>query len=152
MPIKGSIGSNIYHRNEFAFNVAGIGDLTVISVSEIEQNLQTVTLSDRTVVTGGSTEAFEIDVVTPAGNNAEQAKWQQWYLDSQHPAEPTYKKTVTIVRESAELPLSKTMVYTLEGVFIRKRMDSDFDMDNEGEDARVTWTLSVDDVTVTHTN
>jgi len=145
MPLKGSIDADHFPRNEYIMQVVGLPSLTMTKIGEFEQELEVATLSDRRVVTGGSTKAIEVDVETPAHHTVEQATWESWYLQSQFPASPGYKKvaTLTLVSSTGQ----KLSSWILEGVFPRKRKLTDLDMENEGEDARVTWTLSIDDWT-----
>lgn len=146
MPVKTAIGDNILSQNEYEFNV-GSRKLTVISVSDFDVNLETVTLPDRSVVTGGSTQAFEIDVVVPTHHSEEMRYWEQWFKDSQFhdkvQAKFDYKKAVTIIQKRTHTGTSSRTIF-LGGVFPRKRMDTGLDMENEGDMARTTWTLSVD--------
>ena len=146
MPVKTAIGDNILSQNEYEFRV-GTQKLTVISVGDFDVNLETVTLPDRSVVTGGSTQAFEVDVVVPTHHASEMSFWEQWFKDSQFhdsvSAAPNYKKTVTIIQKRTHTGTKSRAIF-LSGVFPRKRMDTGLDMENEGDMARTTWTLSVD--------
>jgi hypothetical protein len=145
MPVKGTIGTDHLPRNKFRLNVVGVGiPLTVQKFGESEQEIEVATLSDRVVVSGGNTTAFEVDVETPTHHYAEQAAWQAWYNDSKGDTALNYKKpaVLTLISSSGIVKSS----WVLKGVFPRKRKISDFDMDNEGEDTRTTWTLSIDEM------
>jgi hypothetical protein len=145
MPVKGTIGTDHLPRNKYVLNVVGIGvPLTCTKVGETEQELEVATLSDRVVVSGGNTTAFEVDVETPAHHYIEQAAWQKWYDDSTGDTALDYKKPAVLTLISSSGIVKNSWI--LKGVFPRKRKLSDLDMENEGEDARVTWTLSVDEM------
>lgn len=145
MPVKGSIATDHLPRNKYKLDVVGIGiPLTCTKIGETEQELEVATLSDRRVVSGGNTTAFETDVETPTHHYAEQQAWQQWYDDSTGDTALNYKKPATLSLYSSSGLVKRTWI--LKGVFPRKRKLSDLDMENEGEDARTTWTISVDEM------
>ncbi len=145
MPVKGSIGTDHLPRNKFKLNVVGIGiPLTCIKVGETEQELEVATLPDRRVVSGGNTTAFETDVETPAHHYIEQGAWQAWLDDCVGDTALNYKKPATLTLISSSGIVKATWI--LKGVFPRKRKLTDLDMENEGEDSRVTWTLSIDEM------
>lgn len=144
MPAKGTIRADHIPNNKFSLLVAGMPPLTAIKVSGIEEELETVTLPDRTVASGGNTKATEATVETPAHHVVEQAAWEAWYASSQDPVLPTYKRVATLVQQSGSGAIVRA--WTLTGVFPRKRGLSDQDMASEGDMAIVTWTISIDDV------
>jgi hypothetical protein len=145
MPLKGSIGTDHFPRNKYLLEVVGIGvSLTCTKIGELEQELEKATLSDRRVVSGGNTKALETDVETPAHHAAEQAAWETWYSDSQINTAVDYKKPATLTLVSSSGLVLKSWILT--GVFPCKRKQSDLDFENEGEDTRITWTISIDDM------
>lgn len=145
MPIKGTIGTDHFPKNNFLVQVSGIAtDLTVISIGDLEQELETATLSDRRVVSGGNTKAFEFDMVMPSHHLIEQKAMEVWWRDSQQPVALDYKKPVTITMFSNSGTVVKS--WGLAGVFTKKRHQTGFDMENEGEDGRATWTMSCDEI------
>jgi hypothetical protein len=145
MPIKGSIATDHLLSNEYVFEVTGLPvQLTIQKIGELEQELEKVTLSDRRVVTGGSTKALETEVETPTHHFAEQAVWEQWHVDSKFPAKPNYKKTVTLSMLSSTGLQIKSWILT--GVFPFKRKTSELEMASEGKDVRTTWMISIDEV------
>ena len=144
MPLKGTVGADHFPRNEFALEVVGLPKLTALKVTGLDTALNKATLSDRRVVSGGITDASEVEVETPSHHHSEQAVWEQWWRDSQFPVKPDYKKGVTLTLFTSQgLPLR---VWHLQGSFPSSRGISELDMSNEGEDVRTTWTLSVDEV------
>jgi hypothetical protein len=146
MPIKGTVGTDHFPRNKFSLEVVGIPvSLTILSVGELETELETATLSDRRMVSGGNTKALETDVVTPAHHSQEQFAWEKWFTDSQLDTALDYKKPATLSLVSSSGLVVKSWILT--GVFPTKRKMSDLDMENEGEDTRITWTLSIDEMT-----
>lgn len=142
MPLKGTIDPDHMPKNLFSIRVPGISiELTAISVGSLEQELETVTLPDRVVVSGGNTRAGETDIVTPAHHRAEQDAWEAWYSEGKiQPVSPTYRKTL-IVTESSNTGLN-LRAWLLGGAFLKKRTPSEKDMENEGEDSRITWTVA----------
>lgn len=145
MPIKGTIATDHFPRNNYRLEVPGLGtDLTVISTSDFEEELETATLADRRMVSGGNTQAFEIDVVMPSHHRTEQAAMEKWYNDSKQPVAIDYKKpaTLNLISNSGTVVES----WSLSGTFPKKRMLTGADMENEGESMRTTWTLCVDEM------
>ena len=143
MPIKGTIGTDHYPKNEYSFAVVGLPPLTVTKIGELETELETADLPDRRVVTGGNTKALESDFETPSHHDLEQALWEKWFSDSQFPAAPDYKKTGVLSLISSQG--LKIQSWTLFGVFPKKRSVSEQEMANEGEPTMTTWTLSIDE-------
>jgi hypothetical protein len=144
MPAKGTIKADHIPINKFQLLVAGLPPLTVIKVSGIEEELEVVELPDRTMASGGNTKATEADVETPAHHVVEQAAWESWYAQAQDPVVPTYKRTATLLQQSLSGAIQRT--WTLTGVFPKKRGLPDLDMGNAGDQAVITWALSIDDV------
>ncbi len=144
MPPKGTIQQDHLPRNRFVLGVAGAPPLTAIAVTGLEQELETAELPDRTAVTGGNRGVFEIEVVMPAHHAVEQAFMESWWeLALQPPFVAAYKLPVTLTEFSSTG--LQVVSYLLQGVFPKKWAHTDHEMDNEGEDHRITWTLSVDD-------
>jgi len=144
MPLKGTVATDHFPRNKYTLEVVGLPDLTCLKIGELETELEKATLSDRRVVSGGNTKALETDVETPGHHAAEQFAWETWFSDGQNDTAPDYKKPATLVLQSSSGLILKS--WMLIGCFVCKRKGSDLDMENEGEDWRVTWTLSIDEV------
>ncbi len=142
--MKGTIQPDHIAVNKYNFSVLGLVELTAVEISGIEDELETVTLPDRTVASGGNRGTTEFDITIPLHHAAEQAAMELWFRESQDPVSPTYKKpcTMTFVSVSG----SGRRGFTLIGVFPKKRALPDLEMENEGEMASVVWTMSADDV------
>jgi len=146
MPLKGSVATDHFPRNKYLLEVVGLGkSLTCLKIGELEVELEKITLSDRRVVSGGNVKALETDVETPSHHVTEQAAWEAWFIDGQNDTALDYKKAATLSLISSSGLVIRSWILT--GVFVCKRKMSDLDMDNEGEDHRTTWTLSIDEVT-----
>ena len=151
MALKGVIDQDHIQRNSFLLIIIGMPPMNIISVGSLEQELQNVTLPDRRQVTGGATTPLEVDVTTPEHHSVEQAAWEVWFRLAKEPVLVTsttgilaYKRSGTLLKYSSTGEISMSRI--LRGVFPTKRSESDLDMENDGEDSRVTWTLSIDDV------
>lgn len=145
MAAKGTIKPDHIPVNKYELLIAGVaGHFTILTISGIEEELETVELPDRTRVSGGNTKAVEFEVTTPAHHFIEQAAWELWYKEGQDPVFPTYKKVGTLLMLSISGATLRS--YSLAGVFITKRGLPDLEMENEGEQAVITWGLSADDV------
>lgn len=142
--MKGEIQPDHMPVNNFSLKVIGLLDLTAVTISGIDDELQTVDLPDRTVASGGNRAATEFDVGIPAHHTAEIAAMEAWYIESQDPITPTYKKPCTLIMNS--LSGAKSRTYTLVGVFPKKRATPDLDMGADGDMAVITYTMSVDNI------
>lgn len=118
-------------RNNFVLRVTGLPAFTLIEMSGIEEELDTVDLPDRTAASGGHTKQFEFTFSIPAHHRAETSAMYRWYQDCQEPVAPNYKKdcVLTIMSISGIQRLS----YVIEGVFLCKWKTSDNEAANEGE-------------------
>lgn len=142
--MKGIIKPDHMPVNKFTLKVAGLIDLTTITVSGIEDELQTIDLPDRTKASGGNRSATEFDIAIPLHHAVEMAAMELWFRESQDPITPTYKKPCTLTMES--LSGNSTRSYTLIGVFPTKRALPDLDKNDDGEMAMATWSMSADDI------
>lgn len=142
--MKGAIQPNHMSTNKYQLLVLGLPPLTPTEVSGIEDELETTTLPDRTVASGGNRGASEMEISLPMHHLVEQAAMEVWFKESQDPVLPSYKKVATLIHKSISGAVLKT--YSLIAVFPKKRSLPDLEMQNEGELAVVKWTLSIDDV------
>lgn len=142
--MKGAIQADHMPLNKFQLLVAGLPPLTMITVGSLEDELQTVDLPDRTKASGGNRGTVEFDVTMPAHHLIEQAAMEAWFAEGQDPVSPTYKKVATLVMMSNTSTVLRS--FSLDGLFVAKRMTPEFDMNNEGEMSIITWTMMADNV------
>ena len=142
--MKGKIKPDHMPVNKYELIVIGLPPFTPVTVSGIEDELQTVDLPDRTKASGGNRGPSEVVITLPMHHLAEQAAMEIWFAESQDPVSPTYKKIGTLIHKSNSGQVFRS--YTLKDVFPSKRSLPELDMANEGEQAVVEWTLQVDDV------
>lgn len=141
--MKGVINEGHIPVNNWQLLVIGGPPLTIIEQSGFEDELKTVTLPDQTVATGGTRNPVEFDITMPAHHTAEQVFMEAWFLESQDPVSPTYKKVATSIDFDIHGEVART--WSLIGLFPKKRVTSDKDMNDDGEMATVVWTMSADD-------
>jgi len=141
--MKGVIKEDHISTNNFELLIIGLPPITPISVSGLEDELQTVQLPDRTNVSGGNRGPSEFDVAIPMHHTIERAAMELWYLEGQDPVSPTYKKPGTLIFKKISGAIGAS--FTLLGAFVKKRALPDAEMEGEGEMATVTYTISVDD-------
>lgn len=142
--MKGAIQPDHVALNNYEFLVIGLIPITLTRVGGIEDELETVTLPDRTVASGGNRGPTEFEIDVPLHHTIEVAAMELWYRESQDPVLPTYKKPCTIIYKSVSGNIQRN--FTLIGVFPKKRELPEMEMENEGEMGVVTWTMSADDV------
>lgn len=143
--MKGSINPGHIPVNKYRLQIVGLPKLTPVTVSGIEEELQTTDLPDRTKASGGNTGPSEVTIAIPAHHSIEIAAMEQWFADSQDPVAPNYKKNGSLRMQSVAL-IGADRTINLVGVFPTKRKMPDLEMANEGEMASYEWTLSVDQV------
>ena len=144
MSVKGTLGPDHIPVNKYSLLVVGVPEITVLSVSGIEEEIDTVDLPDRTKASGGQTQAIEFEITTPTHHTTEQAAMEAWFQESQDPVLPTYKKVGTLVMTSLSGEIVRS--HSLVGLWPMKRALPELDLSNEGELAITTWTLCADDI------
>ncbi|RLE17973.1 MAG: hypothetical protein DRJ65_22035 [Acidobacteria bacterium] len=142
--MKGAIKPDHMPVNKYDFIILGMPSFTPITVSGIENELQTVDLPDRTKASGGNRNPSEVTVTFPMHHLAEQAALELWFAESQDPVSPTYKKVGTLIHKSNSGQTFRS--YTMDGIFPSKQSLPELNMDNEGEQAVVEWTFQIDDL------
>jgi hypothetical protein len=142
--MKGEIQTDFMPVNKYELQVLGLVKLVAVTISGIEDELETIDLPDRTKGTGGQRKATSFKLGTPMHHATEQAAMEIWYKESQDPVSPTYKKPCTLIHKS--LSGNNSRSYTLVGVFPMKRTLPDLEKKNEGDMAIVEWEMSVDDI------
>lgn len=142
MPLKATIKPDPIPVNKFALAVVGIVPILFSKVSGIEEEIDVISLPDRTRHPGGNTQPFEFTGMCPLHHTAEHTALEVWYNEGKDPVSSTAKKPVTLTMTSGTGGIVRT--YSLLGVWISKRKLPDLDMDNEDEGAFVEWTFQVD--------
>jgi uncharacterized membrane-anchored protein len=142
--MKGAIKADHIPVNKYKLIVLGLPPLTPTEISGIEDTLQTVTLPDRTVASGGNREASECTMMIPMHHTLERLACEAWYREGQEPVLPSYKKVATLIMSSGTGTIVAT--YSLVGVFITKRTLPDLEMEANGEMAQAEYALSIDDI------
>lgn len=142
--MKGAIKEDHIPTNNYQLLLLGLPPITVVTLSGIEDELQTVELPDRTQASGGNRTATEFTIGVPMHHLIEQAALELVFKEGQDPVTPTYKKTGTLIHKSITGTLLRT--FTLVGAFVSKRALPDLEMNAEGEQAIVEWTIKVDDI------
>jgi hypothetical protein len=142
--MKGQIQPDHIPLNKAQLIVLGLPDLTLTSISGIEEELEVIDLPDRTKASGGRTMAVEFDVTLPLHHTVQFAAMMAWYQEGQDPVLPTYKKPATLLMPS--ISGNTTRSFTLVNAFIGKFALPDTEMSNEGEMAEATFTIHADDI------
>lgn len=142
MVLKGAVQPNHIPVNNYELQVEGLG-VTVLftSIGGLEEELETATMPDRTVVSGGNVKATESDFVMFEHHAAELAAMRGWFAEAKR-GDPNHKKVGTLIKRAIDGSVATTRA--LSGMFPKKQAGSDLELDNEGEPAMVTWTMSID--------
>jgi hypothetical protein len=142
--MKGAIEPDHISLNKFDLRVLGMIPLIAVSVSGIEDELETVTLPDRTVASGGNRGPVEFEITIPMHHGAAFLAMEAWFREGQDPVSPTYKKPCTMTHSS--LSGETRRGFALIGCFVKGRSTPDVEMENEGEMATVVYKMSADDI------
>lgn len=145
MPMKGSIQPNHIPVNKYQMIVVGMPTLTPVTISGIEEELNTVELPDRTTASGGNTNHVEFTMAIPAHHSVEIAAMEAWYRESQDPVTPTYKKQASLLLESVGLT-GPTRTFNLINCYPFKRKLPDLEMKNDGDMAVYEWSMKCDQI------
>lgn len=144
MGLKGTIKAGHIPVNKFKLLVVGMLPLTPVSISGIEEELETVDLPDRTKASGGVTKAITFTGKFPEHHKSEIDALEKWYIDSQDPVDPNYKKAATLVQESIDG--KQTRSWTLFGLFPSKHKLPDLEMKNAGDMSELEYSFNADDL------
>jgi hypothetical protein len=145
MAIKNIIEENRIQTNKFVIDwQPGVGEITLISVGELEEELDSSELPDRTVRSGGRKKPIEFDVVQPAhhDDSGEVQAMEQWYVDCQDPVAADHLKIGTYTKFDQQGGPRRTI--SLDNCWLSKKVESESDLDNDGDMATITWTVRAD--------
>ncbi len=142
--MKGSILQDHIPVNNFDLIVIGLPRIYFIQVSGIEEELQIVSLPDRTQASGGNTLPFEFTAMQPMHHVVERAALEIWFKEGQDPVSPLYKKPATLLHKTIGGSLDGR--FAMIGLFVSKRKLPDLDKNNDGDMAMVEWTFKGDDI------
>jgi hypothetical protein len=140
--MKGIILPDHIPVNSYEMIVLGAPPLTFITVDGLEEELETTELPDRTVASGGNTKATEFTAQHPKHHLIEDAFLESWFLMSQDPVNPLYKRAATLLVSS--ISRIQTRSYNMIGIFPSKRKTANLEMKNEGELNVTEWTFKCD--------
>lgn len=144
MSVKGAIKEDHMPLSKYEVTVAGLPPLTFINVSGMENEIEAVTLPDRTVASGGQTKPGTFTAKVPLHHTIERKALEAWHLENKDPKSPTAKKVATFTAISGTG--TNAAAFTLLGVWPTKWGLPEFSMENEGEMATQEWSFSFDDI------
>jgi len=133
--------------NNFELIVVGSpGPIRFVTISGLEQELETVDLPDRTKASGGNLKAVEFTASHPKHHVVEDLFLEAWLAEGKL-VSPKYKKAGNLLVNSISGLVTRS--YTLLNLFVSKRATPDLDMANEGELHLTEWTFMADDIIAT---
>lgn len=144
MVMKGSLQADHVPVNNFELIVVGMPSIFFVTISGIEEELQTVDLPDRTTASGGNTTPVEFTATVPLHHTLERAALESWFKEGQDPVTKTYKKPATLIHK--RLSGGEEGVYAILGMFPKMRKLPDLDKNNDGDLAVMEWTFRADDI------
>jgi len=142
---KGSLSVGYIPVNKFTLSVADVADLKVVEVSGIEQELETVELPDKTVVTSGRLGVTEFTIKIPAHETTAMGAMDVWWkMCYGVNATSGYKKLATLLLLDT-FGATKSS-WSITGMFPTKRALPELNAASEGEMAMAEWTFKADDI------
>ena len=142
--MKGAIQANHIPKNKARFTVAGITtQFTFTTISEINNETETVELPDRTVASGGQDKSVEFTATLPMHHDAEIGAMRAWRSQARDPVHPAYKKSGTLIMERIGGGLPR--MFLLKGCFPNIDGIPGYEMANEGEMQVMTYTFKADE-------
>lgn len=142
---KGALSAGYIPVNKFSLSVADVADLKVVEVSGIEQELETVELPDKTVVTSGRLGVTEFTIKMPAHESTAMDAMDTWWkMCYGTNATSGYKKDATLLLLDTYGGTKSS--WTISGMFPTKRALPELNAASEGEMAMAEWTFKADDV------
>lgn len=144
MPAKGTIKEDHISANKYDLAIAGLPPLTILSVDGIEEEIDAVTLPDRTAATGGNSGPIEFSITIPGHHMLEVAAMEGWKQEAKDPVSPTYKKVGTLIMESGTG--KNVLTKTLNGLWCKGGGLPELSMENEGEMVVCKYMLSADEM------
>jgi hypothetical protein len=141
--MKGVIKPDHMPTNKYELVIVGLPPLTPVTMTGMEDEIETHDMPDKTVVSSGNRKASEFEIAIPMHHSVEMAAMEVWFQEGQDPVSPAYKKAGTAIYKSISENVLR--VYALVGAYPSKRKLPDAEMAAEGDMANVTWTIKVDD-------
>lgn len=143
--MKGEVLPDHIRTNKYLLVVVGLPPILFVSIDGIEEVLATVTLPDRTVRSGGVTDPIEFNADTLMHHKIEQLALEAWYAAAQDPiVDPTYVKTGVLTYMSGSMLTNSA--FQIPNMFPRRRRTPDVAKEEEGKEARVTWSFAADGI------
>lgn len=142
--MKGLIQDNHISKNNFELQVVGLPTITFIEVSDIPEEIDVVTLPDRTQASGGTKQPGEFTAILPAHHDVQVAAMEAWYLEGQDPVAAGYKKSGVYIQKAISGDVVRT--YAFSGLFVSARTIQTMNIENEGEMQAIEYTLRFDDI------
>lgn len=146
MAIKNVIQELRIPVNKFQLTVQpGVGLLTLVSTTGLEEELDAAELPDRTMRSGGRSKPLEFDMVQPMHHAIEVLSMETWFRLCKMSL-PGYLKTGILIHQNeSNIPTKR---FTLPNLWIKKRAHSDLELENAGDMATITWTIQTDQILV----
>lgn len=144
MGLKFAIEPDHIPVNNYRLIINGLQPITFTSIGALEKELDKVDLPDRTTASTGRTKPGETEVKVPAHHTIQVQQMERWFQEGKEPIDPAYKKTATLVIYSGTTLITKTL--TMVGAYVSKGTTPDLEMNDDGEMAVMTYTISWDDI------
>lgn len=147
MTIKNVIPEFRIPVNKYAFLAQpGVGEITLVSIGGLEEELDAPELPDRTVRSGGRSKPLETDIVQPMHITLEVVLMETWFGLCKLSL-PGYLKIGTLIQFD-ETGLIPRKSWTLPNCWLKKRAHSDLELENDGDMSTITWTLQADEIRI----
>lgn len=143
MAIKAVFKPDRIQVNKFQLIVPGLPAFTPVQVSGHDSELDKAELPDRTMHSGGRKKGGEFELILPAHHTVEIVAMEAWLEENVDPISATAKKLATLTAFSGTGATIRAWSY--QGVWPQKAATPDFELDNDGDMATITYTMSFDE-------
>ena len=121
----------------------GVGQLTVVELTGLEQELDQSELPDRTVRSGGRGKPLAFDFAIPMHHTSEVLLCETWWNLCKYSLIGYLKFGMLIQFNEASIPTKR---WTLPNLWLTKRGHTDLALGNDGEMTTIMWSASADDL------
>jgi len=142
--LKGVIKPDHVMDSKFTLQMVGMIPITVITIGDIDEEMDASETPDRSRRSGGRTKPVAFDITIPMHHATERAAMEVWYRMGKDPINPAYKKVGALIGYTQSgVAFVK---YTFTGMWLTKRGIPGFDRGGEGAVQMLTYGCSADEV------
>lgn len=140
MGLQGIIQPDPAQMSRFELIILGQPLIVFTKVAGLEEELEVITLPDRSEVSSGNTKPITFTATSMMHHAIEMAFLTEWWNEGKGDVTLTHKKEGMLLYKKTGGSISNTLILT--ELFMKKRKFSDLDTKNESDAAEAEWTFS----------